>query len=99
MANMTNSFTTALDAAASETEDLLGALLSPQPAAGEIERPQRLLDAMRYSSLGGGKRLRPILTDALRMQTLCDNQEGIHSMPSLLMARAGGVRSEESTAL
>ena len=35
--------------------------------------------------------LRPILTDALRMQTICDNQEGIHSMPSLLMARALGL--------
>jgi farnesyl diphosphate synthase len=61
MANMKTSFTNALDAAASETEDLLGTLLSTQPASGEIERPQRLLDAMRYSSLGGGKRLRPFL--------------------------------------
>ena len=38
--------------------------------------------------------LRPILTDALRMQTICDNQEGIHSMPSLLMARALGLLEE-----
>src|SRR5512143_1142426 len=61
MANMKTSFTNALDAAASETEDLLDTLLSTQPASGEIERPQRLLDAMRYSSLNGGKRLRPFL--------------------------------------
>ena len=61
MTNMKNSFTTALDSAASETEDLLGTLLSSQAVEGEIERPQRLLDAMRYSSLGGGKRLRPFL--------------------------------------
>ncbi len=27
----------------------------------EIARPKRLMDAMRYSSLGGGKRLRPFL--------------------------------------
>jgi farnesyl diphosphate synthase len=28
---------------------------------GEVERPARLLEAMRYASLGGGKRLRPFL--------------------------------------
>ena len=27
----------------------------------EIVRPKRLIEAMRYSSLGGGKRLRPFL--------------------------------------
>ena len=31
-------------------------------AEGEIARPQRIIEAMRYSSLGGGKRLRPFLT-------------------------------------
>jgi hypothetical protein len=39
--------------------------------------------------------LLPLLTDALRMQTLCDNQEGIHSIPSLLMAKALGILQEE----
>ncbi|HFQ89704.1 MAG TPA: hypothetical protein ENK27_06465 [Desulfobulbus sp.] len=39
--------------------------------------------------------LAPFLTDALRMQTICDNQEGIHSIPSLLMARALGILQEE----
>ena len=37
----------------------------------------------------------PVLTDALRMKTLCDNQEGIHSIPSLLMAKALGILQEE----
>lgn len=37
----------------------------------------------------------PLLTDALRMKTICDNQEGIHSIPSLLMARALGILQEE----
>jgi len=37
----------------------------------------------------------PVLTDALRMKTICDNQEGIHSIPSLLMARALGLLQEE----
>jgi len=39
--------------------------------------------------------LRPVLTDALRMKTICDNQEGIHSIPSLLMAKALGILQED----
>ena len=50
-----------LDAAAEATEAALDALLAPTPLAGEIARPSRLLEAMRYASLGGGKRLRPFL--------------------------------------
>ena len=58
---MKTSFTSALDTAAADTESLLERLFSVQTADGEIERPKRLLDAMRYSALGGGKRLRPFL--------------------------------------
>jgi farnesyl diphosphate synthase len=54
-------FVARLDATAKETEDLLDQLLSPAPADGEISRPARLIEAMRYSSLGGGKRFRPFL--------------------------------------
>jgi len=50
-----------LDATAAETEAMLDRLLQAAPAAGETSRPARLLDAMRYASLGGGKRLRPFL--------------------------------------
>ncbi len=39
--------------------------------------------------------LLPVLTDGLRMKTICDNQEGIHSIPSLLMAKALGILQEE----
>lgn len=39
--------------------------------------------------------LLPLLTDALRMKTICDNQENIHSIPSLLMAKALGLLQEE----
>lgn len=39
--------------------------------------------------------LLPLLTDGLRMKTICDNQEGIHSIPSLLMARALGILQED----
>ena len=55
------SFTARLEAVAAETETLLGRLLSEAAVDGEISRPHRLLAAMRYASLGGGKRLRPFL--------------------------------------
>jgi farnesyl diphosphate synthase len=54
-------FSKRLDKTAEETEALLGKLLSEKVEADEIVRPRRLMDAMRYSSLGGGKRLRPFL--------------------------------------
>jgi farnesyl diphosphate synthase len=56
------SFAARLNAAANETEQLLDRLLASVPAEGEIARPPRVTEAMRYSSLGGGKRLRPFLT-------------------------------------
>src|ERR1700734_1129708 len=54
-------FVASLDAVAAETEALLDRLLSPNPAEGELNRPNRLIEAMRYSCLGGGKRFRPFL--------------------------------------
>nr|WP_040878782.1 farnesyl diphosphate synthase [Kaistia granuli] len=47
--------------AAAATETLLEAILVESPAEGEIARPARLVEAMRYAALGGGKRLRPFL--------------------------------------
>src|SRR5882757_2891550 len=46
---------------AHDTEALLDRLLARVPVDGERARPARLLDAMRYAVLGGGKRLRPFL--------------------------------------
>lgn len=37
----------------------------------------------------------PCLTDALRMQTLCDHEEGINTLPTLLRARALGALQED----
>ena len=54
-------FAERLDQTAEDTETLLAELLSDQLLPGEITRPKRLIEAMRYSSLGGGKRLRPFL--------------------------------------
>ncbi|HXW42642.1 MAG TPA: farnesyl diphosphate synthase [Xanthobacteraceae bacterium] len=50
-----------LDAVAADIEKLLDRLLAAAPAEGELERPARLIEAMRYASLGGGKRFRPFL--------------------------------------
>jgi farnesyl diphosphate synthase len=54
-------FTARLDTAANDIERLLERLLADAPADGEIARPSRLIEAMRYASLSGGKRLRPFL--------------------------------------
>jgi len=54
-------FAARLDRTAEDTEALLARLLGDAPLADEITRPRRLMDAMRYSTLGGGKRLRPFL--------------------------------------
>src|SRR5262249_61718840 len=54
-------FVARLDEIARDVENLLDRLLASGAEAIEISRPRRLLDAMRYGSLGGGKRLRPFL--------------------------------------
>jgi len=54
-------FISRLNAVAEDIETLLDRLLQPQAMPGEIARPPRLTEAMRYASLGGGKRLRPFL--------------------------------------
>jgi len=60
-AELAPSFSQRLTAAAAETDRLLDRLLASGPCQNEILRPQRLLDAVRYASLGGGKRIRPFL--------------------------------------
>jgi farnesyl diphosphate synthase len=60
-ATASSDFAKRLDQTAEDTEILLGKLLSDAVLPDEIARPKRLMDAMRYSSLGGGKRLRPFL--------------------------------------
>lgn len=60
----TINFAAQLDKTAEETEALLGQLLANEVLPDEITRPRRLIESMRYSSLGGGKRLRPFLVVA-----------------------------------
>lgn len=54
-------FAERLGVVADEIEATLDGLLSRAALGGEIARPARLRDAMRYATLGGGKRLRPFL--------------------------------------
>ena len=54
-------FDSRLKSVADAVETTLDRLLAPATLPGEVVRPERLLDAMRYSTLGGGKRLRPFL--------------------------------------
>src|SRR6516162_10504069 len=54
-------FAKRLDKTADETEAVLARVLNDTLLPDEIARPKRLMDAMRYSTLGGGKRLRPFL--------------------------------------
>jgi farnesyl diphosphate synthase len=54
-------FAQRLDQTAEDTEAQLAKLLSDTLLPDEIARPKRLMEAIRYSTLGGGKRLRPFL--------------------------------------
>ena len=58
----TREFEARLAAIAAAAERMLDSLLSPAILPGETVRPARFLEAMRYASLGGGKRFRPFLT-------------------------------------
>lgn len=54
-------FAARLTEAAEATERTLATVLAGEAAGGRPHWPGRLADAMRYASLGGGKRLRPFL--------------------------------------
>lgn len=55
------SLDTRLSSVANEIEAVLERLLDSTSLEGETTRPARVLEAMRYGALGGGKRLRPFL--------------------------------------
>jgi farnesyl diphosphate synthase len=54
-------FVTRLTEIAAATESVLERLLGDAPLASERVRPKRLVEGMRYATLGGGKRFRPFL--------------------------------------
>jgi farnesyl diphosphate synthase len=57
-----SAFAASLAESQGSIERELEILLSLEPKPGELTRPRRLIEAMRYATLGGGKRLRPFLT-------------------------------------
>jgi farnesyl diphosphate synthase len=59
--NVSELFQQRLEQVAADVEALLGRLLADAPLSGERARPARLMESMRYASLGGGKRFRPFL--------------------------------------
>jgi farnesyl diphosphate synthase len=59
--NATVQFQDRLNQIAKDIDGLLDRLLTQAPTSGELARPARLLDSMRYASLGAGKRFRPFL--------------------------------------
>lgn len=61
MSNSNDDFEARLLANAMAVEGMLNQILGATPQDGEINRPKRLLDAMRHGVLNGGKRLRPFL--------------------------------------
>jgi farnesyl diphosphate synthase len=54
-------FVARLTEIAASTEELLDRLLASAPMPAERARPKRLIESMRYATLGGGKRFRPFL--------------------------------------
>jgi farnesyl diphosphate synthase len=61
-------FHSRLASIAKETEGLLHNLLGRVPEEGESARPGRLVEAMRYAALAGGKRIRPLfVVEAARL--------------------------------
>jgi farnesyl diphosphate synthase len=57
----TAEFQDRLNQVAKDIDGLLDLLLAQDPQPDEVGRPPRLLEAMRYASLGAGKRFRPFL--------------------------------------
>ena len=58
---MSDPFAKALSEVGARVEAALDDILGPATKPGEIARPARLVEAMRWGALGGGKRLRPFL--------------------------------------
>src|ERR1700753_3164206 len=83
MSVTTADFSKRLDQTAEDTEALLTKLLADAPLPDEIVRPKRLIEAMRYSSLGGGKRLRPFLVVESAAGFGGDTQAGLRAGAAL----------------
>jgi hypothetical protein len=75
--------------------NLFGTQPADEAVAGFARENRELVERELRELAEHCQELLPLLTDGLRMKTICDNQEGIHSIPSLLMARALGLLQED----
>jgi len=74
-AKLRAAFKSRLATVAAGIEKLLDSLLTRDPRDGEVARPLRLLEAMRYACLSRGKRLRPFfVVETARLFGVPDNQ-------------------------
>jgi len=76
-------FESLLEIRAGQVESFLDTLLDKHPKTGEIDRPQRLLTAMRHGLLNGGKRLRPFLVIESARMLGCETSAPIHVAAAL----------------
>lgn len=81
--------------AAAMVNDLYGTPNREADLAAFAERRRELIEAELHDLGNTCPDLLPLLTDSLRMQTICDEQQGINSIPTLLRAQAFGSLIEE----
>jgi len=74
-----------LEHVAQATESMLDRLLSTNTLPGESARPPRLVEAMRYVALGGGKRLRPFLVIETARLFGCEDEGALRTGAALEM--------------
>ncbi|MBV9065657.1 MAG: polyprenyl synthetase family protein [Methylobacteriaceae bacterium] len=74
-----------LEHVAQATESMLDRLLSTNTLPGESARPPRLVEAMRYVALGGGKRLRPFLIIETARLFGCEDEGALRTGAALEM--------------
>lgn len=74
--------------------NLYGERVDNQEAAAFSAAQRELIEAELRDLAQSLPACIPIITDSLRMKAICDNQMGVHSMGSLLMARALGLLDE-----
>jgi hypothetical protein len=75
--------------------DIFGTPAREEEAVRFARKHMDLVEEELRRLAGTVPELLPILTDALRMQTLCDHEERVNSLPTLLRARAVGILQEE----
>ena len=77
--------------------NLYGAEADDQQVNLFARRHRQLIEEELRGLCGRITDLLPYITDSLRMQTICDNHEGIQSIPCLLLAKELGILDEERT--